>query len=148
MPRRKCRQTSSAPPALPRRAKCLYGDKGDQRPQKSDPGGHLTSSCRGDASLEAFDIKCSYVMTLTRWNYCLCSLGVCFFILFSVTSGKRILKHSNGGLATITMGSWWGLIPFDINILGRVWKSMNLQDSETDTQTQHSFEGTKLESYW
>lgn len=125
----------------------FMGTRVTRDPQKSDLGGHLTSSCRGDASLEAFDIKCSYVMTLTRWNYCLCSLGVCFFILFSVTSGKRILKHSNGGLATITMGSWWGLIPFDMNILGRVWKSINLQDSQTDTQTQHSFEGTKLESY-
>lgn len=110
----------------------------------------LCLSCTGDASLEAFDIspKCSYVMTLTRSNYCLCSLGVCFFILFSVTSEKRMLKHSNGGLATITTGSWWGLIPFDMNILGRVWKSMNLQDSQTDTQAQYSFEGTKLGSYW
>lgn len=132
-------------------------------PWKSDLGEHLTPAvsksqgrCLPGMKWKlsvAFDVslKCSYVMTLTRgWGskYCLCSLGACFFILFIVTSEKKILKHFSGGLAIIIRGHWWGLIPFDINILGRAWKSVNLQDSQTDSETQHCFEGTKLGSYW
>lgn len=159
MPRRKCRNTGSAPLTSSVRAKCLHGGKGviavpcrsglQEPPAVCELQGRCLPGVKWELAVN-FDVspKCPYVMTLARSNYLLGGLGYMVFLCS--------LPHQKGEYNNTLMevelpsteGNGWNLVPFEENILRIVWKSMNLQVSQTDTQIQHSSAGTLLRSYW
>lgn len=119
MPRRKGRQTGSAPLTSTTSAKCLHGGEGVATdPCRSGLGGHRASSSLWAAgempSWSEVGTSCGlwhqpkmplrddpYKIQLpSQW------LGGCFFFLFSGTSERRILKHSYGGWATMYWEKW------------------------------------------